>query len=50
MAGVFGAVVVGVADQGGFPVVVDVAVGDSYEVCRVGELGFVSYLRDTNTN
>lgn len=38
MAGVLRAVVVGVPDQGGFPVVVDVAIGDGYEVCSVGEL------------
>lgn len=37
-AGVLGAVGVGVADEGGLPVVVDVAVGDGDEVSRVGEV------------
>lgn len=46
MAGVFGAVVVGVSDQRGFPVVVDIAVGDGYEVCGVGELFLVSCQSD----
>lgn len=42
VAGVLGTVGVGVPDQRGFPVVVDVTVGDGYEVCGVGELFSVS--------
>lgn len=38
VAGVLGAVGVGVADEGGLPVVVDVGVGDGDEVGGVGEV------------
>lgn len=38
VAFVFCGVGVGVAHEGGFPVVVDVAVGDCYEVTGVGDL------------
>ena len=38
VSGILGAVGVRVPDERGFPVVVDVAVGDRYVVCCVGEL------------
>jgi hypothetical protein len=38
VAGILGAVGVGVADERGLPVVVDVAVGDGDEVSGVGEV------------